>query len=52
MLDLEFESYEKEKITKEKDFTQHKLTKRTFFDGKELIVRKETSVFDVYFVIF
>ena len=33
-------------LMKEKDFTQHKLAKRTFFDGKELIVRKETSVFD------
>lgn len=33
-------------LMKEKGFTQHKLAKRTFFDGKELIVRKETSVFD------
>ena len=33
-------------LMKENGFTQHKLAKRTFFDGKELIVRKETSVFD------
>ena len=33
-------------LMKENGFTQYRLEKRTFFDGKELIVRKETSVFD------